>query len=188
MKYKEFQDNELLLKLSDDDQNAFDEIYRRYWGDMFQSAYNLLREREACMDIVQELFIWVWEHRSSLNVVSLKPYLLVAVKFKVANYIKKGKVRSSFFDQLKKIDEPYELTDNSIEVKEMMQIINHFTDQLPEKCREIFLLSRQEHLSNKEIADRLNISVKTVENQMTIALKKLRSSLAKISPIFLLFL
>ncbi|NGF57633.1 RNA polymerase sigma-70 factor [Parapusillimonas sp. SGNA-6] len=188
MKYTEFQDNELLLKLSDDDQDAFDEIYRRYWGDMFQSAYNLLREREACMDIVQEIFIWFWEHRHGLNVRSLKPYLSVAVKFKVANYIKKGKVRSSFFDRLKKIEEPYELVDDSIEVKEMMQIINRFTNQLPDKCREIFLLSRQEHLSNKEIAERLGISVKTVENQMTIALKKMKSSLAKISPILLLFL
>jgi len=188
MKYKDFRDDELLLKLSCDDQNAFDEIYRRYWSDMFGSAYNLLREREACMDIVQELFIWLWEHRYSLNVLSLRPYLLVSVKFKVANYIKKDKVRSSFFDQLKKIEEPYELIEDSVEVKEMLAIINHFTNQLPDKCRKIFLLSRHEQLSNKEISERLNISVKTVENQMTIALRKLRSSLAKISSFLLFFL
>src|SRR5690606_5191153 len=188
MKYKKFQDSELLLKLSNDDQQAFDEIYGRYWRDMFQSAYNLLRENEACMDIVQELFIWLWEHRNNLNVATLKPYLLVAVKFKVANYIKKDKVRSSFFDQLKKMEEPYELVDDSVEVKEMMEIINHFTNQLPEKCREVFLLSRRENLSNKEIAERLNISVKTVESQMTITLKRLRSSLARISSFLLLFL
>lgn len=186
MKYDDFQDSELLLKLSHDDKRAFDEIYRRYWNAMFGSAYNVLKEREACLDIVQELFLWLWEHRSGLNVASLKPYLLVAVKFKVANYIKRGKVRMSFFDKLKQIDEPYELVEDSFEVKEMMEIINHFTNQLPEKCREIFLLSRQENLSNKEIAERLNISVKTVENQMTIALKKMRASLARISSFFLL--
>src|SRR5690606_41248782 len=61
-------------------------------------------------------------------------------------------------------------------------------NQLPEKCRKVFILSRREHLTNKEIADQLNISVKTVENQMTIALRKLKSSLTKISSIFLLFL
>lgn len=187
MKYDDFQDSELLLKLSHDDKRAFDEIYRRYWSAMFHSAYNILKEREACLDIVQELFIWLWEHRISLNVVSLKPYLMVAVKFKVANYIQRGKVRMSFFDKLKQIDEPYELVEDSFEVKEMMEIINHFTNQLPDKCREIFLLSRQENLSNKEIAERLNISVKTVENQMTIALKKMRSSLARISSFLLLF-
>ena len=86
------------------------------------------------------------------------------------------------------MEEPYELADDSIEVKEMMQIITHFTNQLPERCREVFLLSRRENLNNKEIAERLNISVKTVENQMTIALKRLRSSLARISSFLLLFL
>ncbi|WP_036603868.1 RNA polymerase sigma-70 factor [Olivibacter sitiensis] len=189
MTYKNLHDNELLLKLRFDDQNAFEEIYRRYWSDMFHAAYNLLREREACMDIVQELFVWLWEHRNSLNVASLRPYLMAAVKFKVANYIKKGKVRSSFFDQIKEMEEPYELIeDSNMEVKEMMTIINHFTNQLPEKCRDIFILSRHEELSNKEIAERLNISVKTVENQITIALRKLRSSLKRISSFLLFFL
>lgn len=188
MDYKFLQDDELLLKLSHDDKNAFDEIYRRYWSEMFNSAYNIFRERESCMDIVQELFIWLWEHRHQLNVASLKPYLMVAIKFKVANYIRSGKVRASFFDKLKQIEEPYELIEDSVEVKELMAVIDVFTNQLPERCREVFLLSRQEHLSNKEIAERLGISVKTVENQMTIAIKKLRTSLGKISSLFLLLL
>ncbi len=188
MQYKYLPDDELLLKLSHDDKNAFDEIYRRYWSDMFNAAYNIFRERESCMDIVQELFIWLWEHRNQLNVASLKPYLMVAVKFKVSNYIRSGKVKASFFDKLKQVQEPYELAEDSMEVKELVAIIDHFTNQLPERCREVFLLSRQEHLSNKEIAERLGISVKTVENQMTIAIKKLRTSLSRISSLFLLFL
>ncbi len=188
MEYKDIQDDELLFRIGNGDHIAYDEIYRRYWSTMFQSAYNLLREREVCMDIVQDVFIWLWEHRSNINVRSLKPYLLVAVKFKVANYIKKGKVRSSFFDELQRIGEPVELLEESIEVKQLLEIINYFIGQLPEKCREIFLMSRHEHLSNKEIAERLGISIKTVENQMTIALKKMKTSLGKISSIFLLFL
>lgn len=188
MDYKYIRDDDLLSRLGDNDPIAFDEIYKRYWSTMFQSAYNLLREREVCMDIVQDIFIWLWENRNNLNVRSLKPYLLVAVKFKVANYIKKGKIRSSFFDELQQIGEPLELIEESIEVKQLMEIINHFINQLPEKCREIFLLSRHEYLSNKEIAERLGISVKTVENQMTIALRKMKTSLGKISSIFLLFL
>lgn len=137
---------------------------------------------------MQELFIWLWEHRTKLDVASLKSYLLVAVKFKVANYIRRGKVRQSYFDKLKKMDEPSELLEESLEVKELMQVISHFTNQLPIKCKEVFLLSREEHLSNKEISERLGISIKTVENQMTIALKKLRTSIAKTSLFLLLFL
>ncbi len=185
MTVKDLSDKELLLLLYRDNQHAFDEIYRRYWNDMFRSAFNLLKDKEACLDIVQELFVWLWEHRNNLHIESLRPYLLTAVKFKVANYIKKGKIRSSFFDQLKGIEEPQHLLEDSLEVKEMMEIIHKFTCQLPEKSRKIFLLSRQEHLSNREIAESLNISIKTVENQMTIVLRKLKSSLAKLISILL---
>lgn len=185
--YGHISDNELLLKLSNDDKRAFDEIYRRYWNSMFSSAYNMLREREACMDILQDLFTWLWEHRYGIKVDSLKSYLLSAVKFKVANYIRNGKVRTSFFDRLKEIEQPGELVTDSVEVKELSAIIAHYTHQLPDKCREIFLLSRQEYLTNKEIASRLGVSVKTVENQMTIAIRKLKTSIAKISS-FLFFL
>src|SRR5690606_956547 len=99
--YTAISDKELLIMLSDSDIEAFDEIYRRYWSNMYNSTYNILRDKDSCMDIVQELFIWVWEHRSHLDVTSLKSYLLVAVKFKVANYIRRGKVRQTFFDKLK---------------------------------------------------------------------------------------
>ncbi|TZF85569.1 RNA polymerase sigma-70 factor (plasmid) [Pedobacter sp. BS3] len=185
--YKHISDHELLVKLGNDDKRAFDEIYRRYWNGMFSSAYNMLRDREACMDILQEIFIWLWEHRYGVTVDSLQSYLLSAVKFKVANYIRNGKVRASFFDRLKEAEAPGELATDNVEVKELSAIIAHYANQLPDKCREIFLLSRHEYLTNKEIASRLGISVKTVENQMTIAIRKLKTSIAKISS-FLFFL
>ncbi len=188
MNYTCVPDTELLTMLADSKVEAFDEIYRRYWSNMYNSAYNILRDKDSCMDIVQELFIWLWEHRTQLDVDSLKSYLLVAVKFKVTNYIRRGKVRQSYFDKLKKIDEPCEIVEDSVEVKELIQIINHFTGQLPPKCKEVFLLSRQEYLSNKEIAEKLGVSVKTVENQMTIALRKLRISLSRVNFFLFLFL
>lgn len=176
------------MRLFEDDTLAFDEIYQRYWTIMFRSAYNILREREACMDIIQELFVWFWTHRHSVKVNSVKGYLLAAVKFKVANYIRDGKIRETFFEEVRKAGEPVGSLEESVEVKELLSVISEFTQDLPEKCREVFQLSRYEHLSNKEIAERLGISVKTVENQMTTALKKLRSSLARISSFLLFFL
>src|SRR5690606_10761926 len=133
MNYTCASDKELLIMLADSNVEAFDEVYKRYWSRMYNSAYNIVRDKDSCMDIVQELFIWLWEHRTQLDITSLNSYLLVAVKFKVANYIRKGKVRQSFFDRQKKMEEPSEL----LEVKELMQVINHFTNQLPVKCKEV---------------------------------------------------
>lgn len=185
--YTALSDEELLIELSLNNTAAFDEIYKRYWSNMFTSAYNILREREDCMDVVQEIFVWLWEKREQVVIRSLKSYLLVAVKFKVANYLRNGKVRNSFFEQLKGIEHVENLVENDYEVNELAAIIADFTKGLPEKCREIFELSRYEHLSNKEIAERLGISVKTVENQISIAIKKLRGSMSKITSFFILF-
>ncbi len=186
--YRNYSDEELICLLNQGEKKAFDEIYRRYWNPMFQSAYNVVRDWDACMDIIQELFIWIWSHRSSMKVTTLKGYLFAAVKFKVANYIRYGKIRESFFDDVRKLGEPSVSVEESVEVKDLLVVIARFTGELPEKCREVFMLSRNEHLSNKEIAARLGISVKTVENQITVALKKLRSSLVRLSSFLLFFI
>lgn len=185
--YRNYTDDVLLDRLVHEDKYAFEEVYRRYWGIMYQSAYNILRDKEACMDIIQEIFVWIWSHHAELKIHSLKGYLLSAVKFKVANYIRDGKIHNSVFEYIKSIGEPLVLPDERTELEELLTIISRFTDKLPVKCREVFMLSREEHLSNREIADRLGVSIKTVENQMTIALRKLRSSLARLSSFLLLF-
>lgn len=130
------------------------------------------------MDIVQDIFVWIWERRETLQIQSLQAYLKAAVKFKVANYIRAGKIRASFFDELKPI-EAGAPGDNAAEVRELKAIIDQSILELPDKCRNIYLLSKQERLSNKEIAERLGISVKTVEAQMTIALKRIRGAVGK---------
>ncbi|MBG6235270.1 RNA polymerase sigma factor (sigma-70 family) [Pedobacter sp. CAN_A7] len=107
---------------------------------------------------------------------SLKGYLCAAAKYKLISYIRKGKVKQDFFTKIKDLPDSYTIEEN-LEVKELQQIIGQITDQLPIKCREIFRMSRNEHLSNKVIAERLGLSEKTVENQITIALKKIRSAL-----------
>ena len=177
--YTEFSEEELLDKLSGGDQKAFDEIYKRHWSSMYRAGRRILKDHDAVMDVLQEVFIWIWKNHEQLSIRSLKPYLHAAVKFKVANYIRDGKIRSSLFEEIENIEEPGALSENSLEVKELQQVIADFTKTLPEKCRQVFLMSRQDQLSNKEIAKELGISVKTVENQMTTALKKLRLSLAR---------
>lgn len=175
--YKNLKEDELLALVQAGDYTAFNELYHRYWDILFGSAYNIFRDRDACMDILQDVFVWFWEHREQWKLTSCKGYLLTAVKFKVANYIRNNKVRESFFQQLEKLDTDADSAHLILEVAELKKLIKRFSEQLPDRCREIFQLSRYDDLSNKEIAVKLGISEKTVENQMTIALKKLKEKL-----------
>lgn len=177
--YSSYNDSELLALLSQDDQEAFDMLYSKHWPALYKSAYFILKDQDACKDVVQDIFIWLWEHRKHLEINSLKSYLHAAVKFKVSNYIRSGTIRESFFEQLVKFAPPAlsPTAEEVAEIKEMNAIIQQAISNLPFRCREIFKLSREEQLSNQEIANRLSISVKTVESQMTIALRRIRNTI-----------
>ncbi|WP_316816114.1 RNA polymerase sigma-70 factor [Pedobacter nyackensis] len=185
--YKLQSDQQLLDMLRMDNRVAFDEIYTRHWPKLYQSIFNVCRDRETSVDVCQEVFIWLWEHRNAVNVISsIKGYLFAAAKYKFISYIRKGKVKESVFTKIKELPDSYTIEEN-LEVKELQHIIGQITDRLPEKCREIFKMSRNEQLSNKEIAVRLGLSEKTVENQITIALRRLRGALSHMSCWFFLF-
>lgn len=174
-----YTDQELLKLLSQDNRQAFDMLYSRHWEDMYKAAFFILRDPGACKDIVQDIFIWFWEHRHTLEVLTLKSYLRAAVKFKVANYIRSGNIREGFFNELAGFKSTVLVpsAEELMEIKQLKAIIRQAISDLPEKCQEIFRLSREEHLSNQEIANKLHISVKTVENQMTIALRRIRRAI-----------
>lgn len=175
--YSKHTNQELLALLKEGERGAFNEVHDRYFEDLFRSAYNLLRDRDACMDIVQEVLIWFWEHRTQHHMVSIKGYLLMATKYQAANYIRSSKVRENF--RLQQIEQNYSFNEESLELQELKSIIESFTEHLPERCREVFKLSREQHLTNKEIAEKLGISEKTVSVQILRALNKLRADLGK---------
>lgn len=140
---------------------------------MYTAAFYVLQDKEVCMDVVQDVFLWLWEHRQTVQIESPKAYLKAAVKFKIANYIRNGKVKDKVIDNLCR-QQQAPVTTDTLELKELSRMVQQVVLELPEKCREIYLLSRQEQLSNKEIAEKLGLSVKTVENQMSIALRRIR--------------
>ena len=172
------EDKFLLDELKNHSHSAFEQIYAKYWQTLYSAAFNLLGDQQSCDDLIQELFIWIWENRERHITTALKPYMQAAVRYKVANLIRHGKVKS---DHLKRSLEAYNLQksqfQNNYEIRELQSVIEHFAESLPPKSREIFKMSRFELLSNKEIAANLGISEKTVENQITISLKKLRKLL-----------
>ena len=177
--FSEHSDEELIRLLNNDSQEAFEELYHRHWFHLYQSAFYILQEKAASKDVVQDIFIWLWENRTTLHISNVKGYLKASVRFKVANYIRSGNIRESFFNAVSKLNpgEPSTSTDDDISLKELQNIIHKAILQLPDKCREVYLLSRDEGLTNRQIAERLGISIKTVEAQMSIALKRLRSTI-----------
>lgn len=130
-------------------------------------------------DILQDVFVWLWEHRQSANITSPKAYLRAAVKFKVANWFRSGRIRENILNALSQEQAQNRpvTPDEQAELSELNRIIQKAIDTLPEKCREIYLLKRRENLSNQQIADTLQVSIKTVENQITIAQNKIRAAL-----------
>ena len=180
-------DLELMALLKEGDHAAFEEIYRRHWKFLFIGAYKATNHTQDSRDICQSVFVWLWENHAVVNFsVSIRSYLHTAVKYKIANLIKKGKVRETLLDELESVDSR-RYAENELEIKELKHFISQLINDLPPRCREIFLLSRDEQLSHKEIAEQLGLSEKTVDEQVHRALKKLRAPLGKMATLFLLF-
>ncbi|RZL99757.1 MAG: RNA polymerase sigma-70 factor [Pedobacter sp.] len=177
--YKNETEEALLVQIKAGDYAAFDELYSRHFQTVYGMAYNILRDQQQSQDIVQDIFVWFWEHRSQWNLTSSRGYLLTAVKFKTSNYFRQNKVKETFYTGLAK--QRMSAVDESIllEVKELNNLIMSLTAELPARCQEVFKLSRFEHLSNREIAEKLDITEKAVEAQITSALKKLKDKLGK---------
>jgi len=180
-------EKELLSSLSKGNEEALKFIYQKYWERLFLSAYNVLKDKEACEDIVQEIFIQLWQKKEQLVIkTSLDAYLVSATRYQVFHLIRKGFKRKELFENLEERFST-EGADASLDVKETQKTIDVVVDNLPEKCKIIYKLSRENHLSYKQIAEQLQISPKTVENQLAIALKRLRNALGSFILLLLFF-
>jgi len=191
---KEITTEELFIvkKMIDGDIDSFKYFFDRYYDDLCNFVHVYLHDQILAEEIVQDIFVYFWENREKLKInTSVKSYLFSASKFKSLNLLRDTKTQKRIVEKIGRIEPLHtpEYESSYIDVDELKKILNSAVDQLAPKCREIFLLSKQKELSNKEIAEQLGISVKTVENQMTIALKKLREYLIPYrEKIFLLFL
>ncbi len=167
-----------LKKLKSGDKTAFRFIYDQYYKYLVVTAFNVLGDSDAARDLAQDVFVELWKKRETLLIASLKPYLRRAVVNKTLNYIKARRID---FNDPATMPEPASNTpsqDENLHAADLEKIIHVAIANLPERCRLVFTLCRLEKLSHKEIAAQLDISTKTVENQMTRALLLLRQSLA----------
>lgn len=164
------------------EQADLENLYRRFQPGLIHYATGIVRSEPDAAEIVQDVFLAVWEKRQYLSLDSgLKNYLYRAVKNRCLNHLKKPTVPwAETGDELPPLAEPYNFSEQ-LNAAETEQIIFSIVAKLPPRCKQIFLLSRLEQLSYKEIAELMDISPKTVENQMTIALRYIRESLFGIS-------
>lgn len=160
------------------DISAFNELYRRYQAPLLEIACNHLQCKQKAEDIIQDIFTAFYQRRQLVTIeVSVKAYLLRALKYKLINDIRNRRVRNKHKQYVLDIH-TYRVDFLSIpEEKDLADAVQHALNSLPDKCREVFLLSRYQEYSHKAISARLNISLSTVEKHMVKALRVMRSCL-----------
>lgn len=178
--------NILFDDISKGNEEAFNKAFDLYYSRLCFFADKMLRDFDLSRSVVQQVFVDLWIKREKLRIDSLQSYLYQSVRNASLDVLKHKKAESKYLSTLEK-EESGQIND-LIEEAELADRINKAIQKLPEKCREIFLLCRFEELKYAEIAARLNISVKTVEMQISIALKKLRKELSDYQMIQLLVL
>jgi len=174
-------DIEIMQGLGRGDKKALTVLYSNYWKILYVSSYNLLKDKEVCEEIVQDVFVDIWNKRKDIKIkVSLKSYLYACVRYKVFSQFRTNKIRRvELFEDLDRRIQ-YTTPETKIMHDELKEHVNLIVESLPEKCKRVYILSRNEQLSHKEIADQLGISVKTVENHITNALRVLRAALGQV--------
>jgi len=172
-----YDDADLIALLQTGDMAAYECIYNKYWPLLYAYVYNRLKLKEVTEELVQEVFFSLWNRRAELQLQqTLSAYLYTAVKYQIFNYIKADKVRKTYASSFASYNAPSQ--DNSgeehVAFADLANALEKEVSRLPEKCQQVFRMSRNEHRSIHDIANALNISHKTVENHLTKALKHLR--------------
>ena len=172
-----------IQRLVDGDETAFEELFRQFYFPMRTYAFRFVRSMAIAEDIVQDVFSQLWAtHEQTGNIRSLKAWLFTSVHHQAVNYLKHKAVEEKYSQNISVHDttEPLSIPDYDTSFsQEMTQLIKDAVKMLPEQTRRIFLLSRQYHLKNRDIAEFLDINIKTVEKHITIALQHLRENIGK---------
>lgn len=177
--YCTYNDEQLITFLSKGDEIAFSKIYDRYWKLLYISAHNILQQKDTAKDIVQEVFLSLWQRRSVVQIECLKGWLLQSVRFQVFKAIRAEKTDNNFYVRFALVSKNI-ITEDPLLFKEFETIILDTIRSLPIDQQTIFHMNREEGMTYNQIAIEKNISVKTVEKKMSYALRVLRGSLNKV--------
>ena len=171
------EDTILLRQLSEGSKQAFDILYDKYWKQVFNAAYKRLNNVEQAQDIAQDVFVQLWIRGTKSPIENLPAYLFVASRNSVFKHMEKEGKYSVIPDAANQIEAPNERADAGVLHQEFLNAFNELVATLPQQQQIIFKMRFEEDLSSQEIADKLQISPKTVRNQLGKALSTLRSTL-----------
>lgn len=188
--YESFTDQQLIALMKQGDHPAFNEIYKRHSPKVFYQVNQMLRDRDAAKDLVQELFIAVWTKAINIKEdTKLGGYLYIAAQNRVFKLIQQGKLKNDYLQSLSEFTSQMNFaTNEAVGEKELQTLIDLEIAKLPPKMKQVFELSRKENLSYHEIAQQLDISDNTVRKQVSNALKILRDKLAPHAPEAMIFI
>ena len=174
---------EVLIKFKHGDPNAFKILYEKYFELVYYYILSRVNDRLEAEDLTEDLFLHLWEHRKTIVIKkSFKSYVLRTAHNRVINYCnslgtKMQREQKTVDEEEIKLFSETDITDNYLLIQELREHIILAVNSLPDKCRKIFKLSRQYSYKYSQIAEKLGISINTVEKQISIALTKLRSEL-----------
>lgn len=173
----------------------FTRIYLSYYPSMLRFSKVYVLSSEDAENIVQDVFVYLWEHNNLINsYTNISAFLFTMLRNKCIDFLrvsqnspekKQTLLEVSGKEMQFKLYSLQQLEESLLTVTDVEKLLDSAIKKLPKRCQEVFVLSRMEGLKNKEIADRLNVSVSTVENQITIAIRKLRIELKDYLPLFL---
>lgn len=175
--YENHTDLELISLLQSGDKQAFEAIYRRYVQSLYRYARKTIASSEDCQEIIQDIFTDLWMRHPALgHVTVLNAYLFRMVKYKVIRYLQHSQVKKRYAEHYMLFEALYDSTsDNEHHPEALRQMIETGLANLPERCRCAIMLRLTENLSNGDIARRMNIKKRTVENYMVTAFNHLRT-------------
>ncbi|MCA0229425.1 MAG: RNA polymerase sigma-70 factor [Bacteroidetes bacterium] len=176
----------LLLYLRTGDEKAFREIYQRYWKKLYFTAVRKIEEANIVEELIQDIFLKLWERRTELQVERLDAYLFSSVRYAVINHIKANLVQEKYADYAQHhYSDACSVTEEQLELDELIQVVEQQLNDLPEKTRKIFQMNRLEYHTVKEISSKLKVPERTVEYHLSQALKSLRHYLRDYLPTLL---
>jgi RNA polymerase sigma-70 factor (family 1) len=178
-------DKALLLS---NEENGFRILYDRYWQDLFQKAKTRLGNAKDAEDIIQDIFVTVWNNRATITIEdSLQPYLFTALKYCIIKKVERDYKRKKTYPlDIDNADSIQITNEDLLQYKELEELIAAEVDLLPDRMKQIYRLSKQEQLTIRDIAVQLNLSEQTVKNILGESVKRLRIKLAKYQ--FIIFL